>query len=289
MAKILEIGSRIGTPMALGGFVAAAFLGVAWLILKKVPRLSQGGGLRVIILIIKYFFWLAVLTALLGFLGYLLSGWSPAVKQTASTVGSNSPVIQADSVSTINATVNYGIGRGQGPRSPTNLTWRPQELPEECKGAWISVGGAYTSFPVSWLKDFPEKLAVIVFPGDVKPIRPYIKDNRLYVDVDIPAPLVGLIKVRGDKVSQIPPLWDMNHNSNAVEIVNESSTPIYQVFYKQPDHVRVLGIFTGGGMVASFGEGRFSTERTDATPSWLGLKPIFKYPAWQHPGEYADK
>ena len=72
MQKLLEIGSRIGTPMALAGFVAAAFSGVVWLILAKVPKLNQGGVVRVIVMIIKCFFWLAVIAAVLGFAGYVV-------------------------------------------------------------------------------------------------------------------------------------------------------------------------------------------------------------------------
>jgi hypothetical protein len=71
LQKILEIGSRIAAPMGLAGFSAAALFGIAWLILKKVPRLNRDGSTTVVLRILTLLFWLAVITAVLALIGYI--------------------------------------------------------------------------------------------------------------------------------------------------------------------------------------------------------------------------
>ncbi len=107
------------------------------------------------------------------------------------------------------------------------------------------------------------------------------------------------IEVRGGQFSaKLPPKWDMNFNSNALEIVTENNNPIYQVYYRRPDQVIVNGIFARGGFLIAAttngfewwtGESNVVSNLNDfySGLKQTGLKPIFKYPAFSHHGEYA--
>ena len=44
-------------------------------------------------------------------------------------------------------------------------------------------------------------------------------------------------------LSNKPPNWDFNSNDKAIEVVNESGGPIFQLYYKTPSHIVINGIF----------------------------------------------
>ena len=176
---------------------------------------------------------------------------------------------------------------------PKSSAWQPPELPKGCKTVTVSLGtGVYSTTPVSVLIQSSNGQPIFMLQGET-PVRACVQSNRFFVDVNIPFPLgpwhqITNVHIRGNSITSMPPEWDMNHNSNAVEIVNSHNMPIYQVFYKSPDHIRVMGIFSSRDRVCSYGENGWSQEPTNATAEWLALKPIFRYPAWQHPGEYSN-
>ncbi len=76
MDKILEIASRVSTPLSLGGLIAAIlFLILRQILAKKTfPRLTKVVGGQIIILIINRLFWLAIAAMILGFVAYILTG-----------------------------------------------------------------------------------------------------------------------------------------------------------------------------------------------------------------------
>lgn len=57
--------------MGLAGFCAAAFFGIVWVILKKVPKLNREGAIPIIILIVKLLFWLSVISVVLAIAAYV--------------------------------------------------------------------------------------------------------------------------------------------------------------------------------------------------------------------------
>jgi hypothetical protein len=64
---LLETGSRIATPLALAGFVVAAFTGTIWIFaFRNIKKVSQKGGLYVLVLSVKLLFVLALIAMLLG-------------------------------------------------------------------------------------------------------------------------------------------------------------------------------------------------------------------------------
>ena len=156
------------------------------------------------------------------------------------------------------------------------------------------------------------------------PISPFVKSNRLFVFVKAPfQPEKKIVSIGTDMDSAIPHDWDRNFSSNAFEVVNGDTNPVLQVFYRRSNEVQVNGIFfvNGFDQLVSFGgfaptlfsaSVRVSDNQTtqDFTPEsfvhtftnfgvlfdtnnayrvrYGGQKPIFKYPGWKHPGEYAD-
>src|SRR5204862_5425741 len=76
------------------------------------------------------------------------------------------------------------------------------------------------------------------------PIAPFVKNNRLFVYVQMPFRTESRIVSMSDEMdSPIPPTWDRNFSSNAFEVVREDGKPVLQVFYTRPNQVRVNGIF----------------------------------------------
>jgi hypothetical protein len=172
--------------------------------------------------------------------------------------------------------------------------WQPPELPEECKNVYLMFGGTSTEMTIEEIKK-----AHYLFMGGFEPIKWRVNSNRFYIDVAIP---LGdrIINVKGGRISaELPPKWDMNFNSNAVEIVAENNNPLYQVIYRRPDQVVVNGIFSRGDFLISATTNGFEwwTGKSNVATTLrgfysgttsTGFKPIFKYPAWHFPGKYVN-
>jgi len=94
MEKIFEIASSISTPLALGGFFAAAVFYVFRQIVAKnvFPQLSVALGADVLKLIIERLFILALVAMVLGFVGYLVTNIVPL--PTPSVTGSRSSKVR---------------------------------------------------------------------------------------------------------------------------------------------------------------------------------------------------
>jgi hypothetical protein len=157
---------------------------------------------------------------------------------------------------------------------------------EKMEDVNFSVGeeGATFTFPLSSLKG-----GVVIpfnFSGDV-PFRFYVDNGKPYIDVtifrDVNLPPVEL---RHNELVGRPPNWDMNSDSKSLEIVNENEDPVFQLYYKNPSHVVVNGVFAipGGVFIAS--KSGAQAIRTQDLPTKFPLKRIFKYPAWKYPGQY---
>ena len=184
----------------------------------------------------------------------------------------------------------------QQPRTEqVNEEWLPPQLPPSCTNIYLLFAGQSTEMTIEEIKT-----AHFALINGFEPVKWRVVSNRLYVDVDIPI-VSQVINLRGGQFSgNLPPQWEMNFNSNALEIVSASNSPIYQVFYRRPDQVVVNGIFgrrgitlaaTTNGLEYWTGESNaaYNLEAFYSGKQTTGLKPIFKYPAWQHKGEYANQ
>jgi hypothetical protein len=105
----------------------------------------------------------------------------------------------------------------------------------------------------------------------------------------------GPITIENNKVRISDPLLDRNFSKNALEVIGTDGVPVFQVIRENASHITVYGIFwpnvlnsSGLPTVWCFdNKHQLLFGRTEC-PDDFKLKPIFKYPAWKYPGEYAE-
>ena len=148
----------------------------------------------------------------------------------------------------------------------------------------FSLGGNSSSYKVADLEKEPRQ--PFNFSG-FKPVKLYVERGVLYADISIYGGSgMPPLKINRNQLSGKPPDWDFNSNEKALEVVNERNLPIYQFYYKTPNHIVVNGVFTyPGGLMLANTEGMILNP---FLPASFRLKPIFKYPSWKYHGEYAD-
>ena len=105
----------------------------------------------------------------------------------------------------------------------------------------------------------------------------------------------GPIAIENNKVRISDPLLDRNFSKNALEIVASNGDPVFQVIRENASHITVYGIFwpnivnsSGLQTVWCFDNKHQLWFGRTQCPADFKLKPIFKYPAWKYPGQYAD-
>ncbi|HXJ10644.1 MAG TPA: hypothetical protein VNH19_00110 [Candidatus Limnocylindrales bacterium] len=120
----------------------------------------------------------------------------------------------------------------------------------------------------------------------------YMSGETLLVDATIGAggQFGPIIEVRGNRFAVRDPHFDSNSNENALEVVAPDGQPIFQLIQKSPTHVVINGFFPAdnGQSLWIAGPDGVQSVRMDADLPKLRLRPIFKYPAWKYPGQYAD-
>jgi len=99
-----------------------------------------------------------------------------------------------------------------------------------------------------------------------------------------------IIEIRNNAFAVRNPNFDSNSNERALEVVTSDGLPVFQLIQKSPTQVVINGIFPvdNGRRMTIAGPDGVKQFATDADLANFHLKPIFKYPAWKHPGEYAD-
>ena len=258
----------------------------------------------------------------------------------ARTVGSTARVITADTVHT------------NSPQRQPQPAWLPPELPSNCEEVTVFFGTKEMSMRINdarlpvdgspvLVSDLPPELTndayardyvrpwktvnVMRLPWKVAigeetldfPILPYVKNNRLFVYVQMPfLGYAKIISMSTDMDSPLPRRWDRNFTSNAFEIVQQDGRPVLQVIYRRPNQVQVNGIFlvNTNRIYVSFsnavpelnvpdfyelvGTQSVSVATTPAMNKILQMfmfdfnytnqKAMFKYPAWKHLGQFAD-
>src|SRR5436305_5740886 len=75
MQHVFELASSISTPLALAGFLAAAFFFIAKQLIDRdfFSRLTTQHSARLLTLIVNRLFLLSLVAMILGFLGYALT------------------------------------------------------------------------------------------------------------------------------------------------------------------------------------------------------------------------
>ena len=204
-----------------------------------------------------------------------------------------------------NAPIN--IYNNANPSVETNLAeWQPPELPAGCQFVSIVSGGNEITRPIG--KDGGAINLVITAAQDangayraIPIIGGHVSANRFFADVTIPGDFpFGSFKLSGNKIDgHLPPLWDMNYDANAIEIVNNDEVTIYQIIYRRPDVMEIYGVFMAANspIIVSRHEMErmkvtsptFTQEWLQSAPAKLQLKRIFKYPSSSYIGKRVQR
>jgi hypothetical protein len=99
-----------------------------------------------------------------------------------------------------------------------------------------------------------------------------------------------IIELRGNAFAVREPDLESNSNEHALEVVTSKGQPVFQLIQKSPTQIVINGIFPvdNGRRMTIAGPDGVIQNATDADLANFHLKPIFKYPAWKYPGQYAD-
>ncbi len=157
----------------------------------------------------------------------------------------------------------------------------------------VSLGGIDCVLKASDLSKPKDEITVGVLDGvDPNPVKPYIEHGRLFCDIEF-FPIGGLphMKLQRNLLIGKPTEWDSNWDDRGIEVVNESLTPIFQMYWKSEVHVVFNGILPINGTlficeeghIETFGPTSFKKRFPDGKIS-INLKPIFKYPAYANRG-----
>ena len=126
-----------------------------------------------------------------------------------------------------------------------------------------------------------------MFNGFRLPISLYADGDVLYIDTTIPDQEgKPAIELRKNQFTVKHDGWDKNSNKNAFEVINEQHRVVFQIVRESHSNIRVKGAFpvSGGVVIADDTELRMGHSVNDCN-----IKPIFRYPAWKHPGKYVDE
>ncbi len=184
----------------------------------------------------------------------------------------------------------------------SNQTWEPPELSKGCKEVHILFGSQNFTYQVADLKQgrIHPSLTLVINDMQWPPFNPFLKNHRLYIRAGLyykqqtktflMQSNSEVFQMNSDIDGKIPLDWDRNYSSNAMEIVSKNNIPILQVFYRRPEEIVVNGFFSDTNFVMSAFNGQCHFYKLPTTNELVfpWAKPIFKYPSWQHIGEYAN-
>jgi hypothetical protein len=105
----------------------------------------------------------------------------------------------------------------------------------------------------------------------------------------------GLIRIENNKVQISNAFVDRNFSKNALEIIDKQGEPVFQMIRENASHITIYGIFTvpladpttGRRRVWCLDDEHPLDMGTTECPADFKLTPIFRYPYWKYPGEYA--
>jgi hypothetical protein len=183
----------------------------------------------------------------------------------------------------------------------------PLEFRRKHEGIFILLGGCTICLPPvpagkEARKDIGRAFLLAGTHEHPSQIQLIANENQVVLNIKF-APIFGMppLELTNNELSGLPSNWDCNHSAKAVEVVNENLIPIFHIYYKDDTHLVINGAITyinngnNGFVLASetngmtMGGANLSADEFFSKIKALNIKPLFKYPAWQHPGEYADK
>lgn len=119
--------------------------------------------------------------------------------------------------------------------------------------------------------------------GGQLPFIVYLDREKLFTDADI---FAGgrrpPIRIRRNVIYGLPPGWDGNYDSRALEIVTADTFPVFQLIYRSDDRVSVNGVFQSQGRLIIADQSGVTSVQGNL-PLFYSAEPIFKYPSWKYP------
>jgi len=105
------------------------------------------------------------------------------------------------------------------------------------------------------------------------PVRVYTQSNdpKPYVDTKVYSSECGLVEIKANHLTAVPKGWDWNANDRAIEIINESRVPVFQVVLSAANQLDIWGVFSEA-----------------ESKSGLQSTRLFKYPSAQYQGELIE-
>lgn len=134
------------------------------------------------------------------------------------------------------------------------------------------------------------------FGGNL-PLRLYSEDNKIYADVTVSGGRDTPVIVLEKNVFTVrPPNWDFNSSDKAFEVINQQRIPVFQLIFKTPSRIEINGVFpVEKGILFASNKGILLNNPVFEFPPMIredkagyDVNRIFKYPSWQHPGEYEN-
>jgi hypothetical protein len=157
-------------------------------------------------------------------------------------------------------------------------------------------GHNFIPIPKAALSSEPQfiPLQSLIGPDSYNSVSVYLRNGKPLVDVKMWGDgdpegrgATYLVEVRQNEFTVRPPAWDRNFNNQAFEVVDESGTPMLQIYYKQADHIVINGVFRSQGYMTYATEETGIRARLYALPIPPPLKTMFRYPSIKHKGEFA--
>jgi hypothetical protein len=165
----------------------------------------------------------------------------------------------------------------------------------------VSLGGASIGPSGAMLDSIRKGQPTPIFVSKVEegrqvgPFYLYMMDGRFYCDFDMYAgDADSPIVVKHNQLAKpLPAGWESNNNDVALEIVNQTKAPVFQMYYDGPNKIVINGLFVAGSFI-SFAGGLKDYPGLLMVPSdspevaaklrEFKLDRLFKYPRAVFPG-----
>jgi hypothetical protein len=179
------------------------------------------------------------------------------------------------------------------PAGKTNGPHFPSGFHEVTDQITITLGSLSATVFVSAIKKFGKSTPFSIY-GTEPVTLSLTKDDQLVFSFTSWAGVP--VTVKDSEVTIGDPLVDRNFGENAFEIVDRTGEPIFQMVRQTPNIILINGIFptpnisqTTGQPIILWISPQTGVMSSSIRPPQFNLKPIFKYPSWKHPGEYAEQ
>ena len=147
--------------------------------------------------------------------------------------------------------------------------------------------GMFTSQSIGWIRKHTYQPFLF---GGYAPVTVTMKGDKLLFNFKVwGGEGKPPIEVKNnDFTVRVPMGWDRNSSANALEVVNANGAPVFQMIRKNATDIVVSGVFpTPSGFLLAGPEGAITGAKPEQISNFH-LKPLFKYPSWKYPGQYAD-